>query len=158
MAVIKKLNHKTQVKQNSQADLPYPPLVANRVLALYDAIVGSTAEVNSGAATHTSIQAAHDFVSAGSNVLVLEGTTADSIAVNINKTIRIIGSGNASTCPVPLNFLSGADFCAVELLQITGQITFNSGANSNFVTSCWIPATSTIVDSGSGNYALVIAG
>lgn len=154
MPVIKPLNHKSQVKQYTQADIPFPPSIANRVLALNNVIVGTTGQVNSGIATHTSIQAAHDFVSSGDKITVLEGSFSGD--VNISKTVTIIGEGHGSVISGNLFLNSGAIFCAVELLKVTGNISLAVGANGNFVTRCWLATGSTLSDLGSGNYTNVI--
>ena len=154
MPVIKPLNSKSQIKQNTAADINYPPAVGNRVVALYDAVVGSSVQVNNGAATHTSIQTAHDFVSSGSNILILEGTYTGDL--NISKTIHISGQGHNSVISGNLNFLSGASFCAVELLKVTGNISFAAASNGNFLTQTWLATSSTLSDLGSGNYKVVI--
>ena len=156
MGVIKKLNSKSQVKQATEADLPYPPAIANRVVALYDAVIGSTLQVNAGAATHTSLQAAINFVSSGGNILVLEGTTSDSVQVIVNKTVRITGNGFSSVIPCPLNIETGGNYCAIDLILVNGQITLTSGTTGNFVTRCWVSSGNTVLDLGSGNYTNVI--
>lgn len=154
MPVIKPLNHKSQVKQYTQADIPFPPSIANRVLALNGIIVGSVGQINAGIATHSSVQAAHDYASAGMNILVLQGTfTGD---VNISKTVTIIGEGHGSVISGNLFFNAGASFCAVELLKVTGNISLLAASNGNFVTRCWISTGSTLSDLGSGNYTNVV--
>lgn len=154
MPVIKTLNHKSQVKQHTQADLPYPPAVANKVLALYDAIVGSSGQVNAGIATHTSIQTAHDYVSSGGNILVLQGSFSGDI--NISKTIRITGQGHNSVLNGNLSLNSGASFGALDLLKVTGNITLQAASNGNFLTRVWMATGQTLSDLGSGNYVNVV--
>jgi hypothetical protein len=118
--------------------------------------VGSSLQVTNGAATHTKIQDAHDFVSSGGNILVLEGTTADTATVTISKTIRITGQGHNSVLNHALVLATGSSFGAIDLLKIGGNITLQAGTNGNFLTRCWMQTGSLLSDLGTGNYVNVI--
>lgn len=154
MAVIKPVNHKSQVKQKTQADLAYPPLVANRVQALYDAIVGSSAQVLNGSATHTSIQAAHDYVASGGNILVLKGTYTENVA--ISKTVRIEGQGHSSMLNGTLTFNTGSFYGVFSLIRVGGNISMTALSEGNFLERVWLQAGFTLSDVGTGNYKNVI--
>lgn len=143
MAVIKQLNHKSQVKQSTQADLQYPPLVGNRALAFYDAIVGSSSQLNSGAATHTSIQSAVNSVGVNGNILILKGTYTES--VSLNNAVKIEGQGHGSVLSGSLTV--SASYCDLSSWRVVGNIS--ESGNNNFL-KLW-QASGTFSDTGAAN-------
>lgn len=105
----------------------------NKLTGLYDAIVGSSAQVTAGTATHSSLQAAHDAVAAGSNILVLNNVTLSADAtVTLSKKVSIVGKGNGSVITGILVVGSGAAKSSIDLIKFTGNITFQAGADFCF--------------------------
>lgn len=97
---------------------------SNKLIGLYDAIVGSSAQVTAGTATHSSLQAAHDAVVAGSNILVLNNVTLSG-NTTLTKQLLITGKGIGSVLTGTITFNSGSAGTIVERLKITSTITFN---------------------------------
>lgn len=114
---------------------------------LYDAVVGSSAQVAAGLATHTSIQAAHDSCAAGAKILILQG--AHSGSITINKKIFIEGKGHGSSIEGTVTI--SADYCLIRALRFADNVTLSVGADKNFIRECWIASGKSITDNGSGN-------
>ena len=119
-----------------------------------DLIVGSTAQVNAGAATHTSITSALAAASAGQKILVLAGTYTENITVSLK--VMIEGVGHSSNLNGTMTFDSNSDYSSVKNMRISGNITFNSGADGIFLRDCWQGSSSILTNSGSGNSILMI--
>jgi hypothetical protein len=122
---------------------------------MYQAIVGSAAQVASGAATHTAIQAAHDSISAGQSILVLAGIYIEA-AVTITKQCTIEGQGNQSVLNGNLITTSTATHCKFGKIRVTGNVTVNASSNYNDLSVFWCANTSVVTDSGTSNYILAI--
>lgn len=120
-------------KQFGVVDLSFTQ--TNKLTGLYDAIVGSAAQVSSGAATHSSLQAAHDAVVAGSNILILNNVTLSG-NTTLSKRLMIIGKGPGSNLTGNLIIASGALGSNIKDLKVTGNIAFNAGADKCFMTGC----------------------
>ncbi len=122
---------------------------ADRLLAMYDAVVGSAGEVSSGVATHSTITAAIAAVSAGASIFILDGTFTETVSVN--KQLYIVGKGKASVIDGTLTFTSSSDQSHVKDLRVTGAITFDSGADGNFLVDCFQATGQTVSDQGDFN-------
>jgi len=110
---------------------------SNKLIGLYDAIVGSAAQVTAGTATHSSLQAAHDAVVVGSNILVLNNVTLSG-NTTLSKRLMISGKGPGSVLSGNLTVASGALGSIIKWLKVSGNVTFNSGANKCFMTDCYM--------------------
>jgi hypothetical protein len=109
-----------------------------RLNAAYEAIVGSTANVASGIATHSSLQSAIDALSSGSRILVLAGTYTENVTLSKND-ISIVGKGRTSILNGNLSVSgSGND---IQGLKVGGNLTL-TGSTYCFV-KCWLSSTST---------------
>lgn len=108
----------------------------NKLLALYDAIVGSSAQVTAGIATHSSLQAAHDAVGTGSNILILNNVSLSG-NTTLSKRIMIQGKGGASVLSGNLTVASGAAGSIIKWMKVSGNIVFNAGADRCFMTECY---------------------
>lgn len=113
---------------------------SNKLIGLYDAIVGSAAQVTAGAATHSSLQAAHDAVVAGSNILVLNNVSLSG-NTTLSKRLMIQGKGPGSVLSGNLTINSGALGSVIKWLKVGGDVTFNSGADKCFMTECYLTGT-----------------
>lgn len=120
----------------------------------YDAVVGSAVQFAALQCTHTSIQAAHDAVAAGSKILVLQGTYVENLS--ISKKILIEGKGHSSYVSGTLTMTSSSDYSCIKNLRFGDNITLNSGADGIFLRECWLVNGKTLTDNGSGNSILVI--
>jgi len=149
MAVLKKANSFAQVKQASNADIAAERTALSILVASYDAIVGSTAQVLAGIATNATVQGAIDAVPNEGRILVLAGTYTENLT--INKTVTIEGKGHGSKLNGTTTFQSGADYCLVQGMRFSDTVTFNLGADANFFGNSWLAPTKTVVDGGVAN-------
>lgn len=152
MPIIKTINKKAQVKEPTQADKQESFYIQNRVSALYDAVIGSSLQVNTGAATHTTFASALSSIPVGGKILVLRGTYSES--VTLNNKYMIEGQGSSTTVTGNFTLDSGSDYSIVKYLRFDGNLTLNS--NGNFVRECFQSTGKTITDSGTSNSILVV--
>lgn len=124
--------------------------VSNRVAALYKVVIGSAAQVTSGAATHSTWASGLAACADGDNVLVLVGAWTENITVS-NK-INITGSGYGTVLTGTVTFASGSDDSVFQEIKFTGNLTINSGVNIAQILSFWLGNTSTITDNGTGTF------
>lgn len=120
-----------------------------RVAALYDFVVGSAAQVTSGAATHSTIGAAITAASAGNTILILKGTFTETVTVS--KELHIFGQGRGSVINGTVTFNSSSDYSGMHFLKVTDDITLDSGADGCIVKNIWLASGKTFTDNGSGN-------
>lgn len=106
-----------------------------------DWVVGSSAQVAAGLASHTSISSAISDASSDDKILILEGTYTE--AVTVNKRLMIEGVGNGSFIDGTLTFTSAADRSLVSRVRVGGNVTFNSGADGIFMRECWLVSFTT---------------
>jgi hypothetical protein len=116
---------------------------------IYDAVVGSAAQVAALQATHTSLQAAHDALAAGSKIYVLNGTYTENVV--FTKKMTVEGKGHSAYINGTLTFQDGSDYSFVFGCRWGGNITINTGADGIHFVSNWLISTASISDSGSGN-------
>src|SRR5688572_23007238 len=96
----------------------------------YAATVGSSSQVTSGFATHSTIASAISAVSAPCQIKVLPGTTFTE-TVSINKAVVLVGAGYSSYINGTVTFTSAADNGGLKNMRVSGVITCNSGATKN---------------------------
>lgn len=121
----------------------------------YDAVVGSSAQVASGMATHSSIGSALSAVGVNGIVKVLRGTFVEN--VTISQTQRLIGMGVASQVTGDLSLVS-VDKAYVVGMNFSGDITLDSGTTESMIIESYVELTSDVNDNGSGNYIQLTAG
>lgn len=117
--------------------------------AIYDAIVGSSAQVTAGTATHSTWASAIAAVSAGDTIKILEGSWTENVTVS--KQLNIIGNGYGSYLDGTLTFNSSSDRSKLEAIRMSGDLTLDSGADLISVSDVWFAANKTFVDNGTGN-------
>lgn len=152
MPVIKIINKKAQVKQFTEADTQESPIISNRVVALYDAIIGSTSQVNSGAATHDTFVAAISAIPVGGKILVLRGTYNEIVTLSNNYVIE--GQGHGTTINGLFTLNGGSDYSTIKNLRFSANVVINS--NGNFIRECFQATGLSITDNGTANSILVI--
>ncbi len=123
--------------------------VGSRINSIYDFVIGSTAQVASGVATHDTWAGAIAAASAGDSIKVLEGTWTENVSVD--KQLRIEGNGYGSNLTGSITFTSTADRSYLSLVRASDSVTINSGANLIKVESVWLASGKTFVDNGTGN-------
>jgi hypothetical protein len=131
---------------NSSVD---PRSISSSIKSLFagEAIVGSSGDVSSLRATHTSIQTAIDDVSNGARIFILPGTYVGNVVVN--KRINLYGVGYDSILNGTLSFTTSvADYCILRDIQVTGNLTVSS---SFCFLDFYLLNTATFADVGSSN-------
>lgn len=108
----------------------------NKLNGLYDAIVGSAAQVSSGMATHSTLQAAHDALISGCNILVLNNVVLSGSST-LSKRLMISGKGGGSVLTGSLTLNSGAAGSIIKHLKVVGAVQFNAGADKCFMSECY---------------------
>jgi len=132
--------------------IPADSPTANRVAAMYTAIVGSSGQVSSGAADYTSINTAIAALSAGDTLLILKGTYVENVVVN--KNLNIIGQGYGSSGTVisgTWEFASGSSDSILEKVRITSTFTIDSGVAEISADKFWVPTLASLIINGTGN-------
>jgi uncharacterized protein YhbP (UPF0306 family) len=122
---------------------------------LFDAVIGSAAQVTGGIATHSTFASAIAAVSANGTIRVLPGAWTEN--VNVTKTLTILGSGYGSVVTGTLT-LTAADHCTIKGIQFTGSVTLDSSTDGSIVQECFIGSSSTCTDNGTGNYIELTVG
>lgn len=118
--------------------------------SLYDAIVGSTAQVIATTATHTSLAAALTAFPNG-NILVLdEYATSEAITISGTPLIR----GHGKTTSIAGNVTITGNYATVKNVRFGGNLTISG--NGNFVRECYAAVTSVVSDTGLANSKLII--
>jgi hypothetical protein len=112
-------------------------------------IVGTSAQVDAGLATHSSLQNALNDAGAGSSVVVLRSTLTGSVTWNQSEVL-VKGEGRPTIIDGNLT-ISGSNNLLYNV-KITGNLTVSGNYNS--IRDCWIGGT--ITDSGTLNNFSVI--
>lgn len=124
-------------------------------ISVFDAVVGSAAQVTGGIATHSTLTTAIAAVSANGMIKVLQGAWTESFT--ISKTLNIIGSGQNSVFTGTLS-IAGTNYCVIQGVNFSGNISLDATSSGNQITGCYIGSSATATDSGSGNYIELIQG
>jgi hypothetical protein len=141
-----------QAEQNDQKLLLPADFILSLRLTGYDAIVGSSAQVSAGMATHTSINAAIAAVPVFGSILILRGNYHED--VGLNNVYNIVGQGPATI--ISGNFtLDHSLRSSVSNLSIAGNIYLTSNSQKNFITNVWL-SVGTFLDLGTDNQYTII--
>lgn len=116
-----------------------------KLASLSEAIVGSSAQVTAGVATHTTLTSALAAIVDGGKILVLNNVTITD-GPTINKRCMIEGKGSGSTITGNVTVSSAAARSIIFALRIDGNITFQSGADKCFMTHCYQSASKTFTN------------
>ena len=104
-----------------------------RVNALYDVVVGSAAQVTSGAATHSSIASGLAAMAFGNRMEILQGSFTENVVVSGVNGIEIEGHGFGTVLSGSFT-VSGVSGCTFKNFQFTTDISFTSGSQGNRMT------------------------
>lgn len=125
----------------------------NPLTLAYSAIVGTSDQVISGTATHSTISAAITAISAGQKILILPGIYgAVTDTITVSKQCLIEGFGNSTVINGSIMFTS--NYCKFTNIKVNGNITVSS--NYCDLSTFWTSATSLLTNTGNSNYILGI--
>lgn len=114
----------------------------------YDAVVGSAAQVSSGAATHagaTAVQDACNFAGSGGAVLILKGAGfTGNLSLSFSPSI-IEGQGYGSTIG-SMNLTSSCDNITFNKIRFTDNVVIDNGSQNHILTDFYIDAGKTVTD------------
>lgn len=122
--------------------------------SVYDAVIGSSAQVTAGRATHSTWASAISAVGAGGSILVLPGSWTEN--VSLGKQLKIEGSGYGSYLNGTMTFASSSDNSTVKGARFAGAVTVNSGVSFITFTEAHLDSSSSLVDNGTGDYLQAI--
>jgi hypothetical protein len=109
-------------------------------------IVGSSAQVDAGLATHSSLQDALNSVGFNKRIKVLAETISENVTLSQND-VTIEGDGRGSVLSGDLT-ISGNNV-VIEKMKITGDVIISG--NSNFLDKVWLSNSSNLTDNGENN-------
>lgn len=123
-----------------------------RLLAAYDAVIGSPADVTSGKATHSSLQAAHDALgSSGGRILFPQVTVTENFAWS-NADVMIEGKGAKSILAGNLTMTSVRN--VATYFRVNGDI--HLGASDDSFVKLFKNVAGTFTAGGAGNDEAII--
>lgn len=151
MPITKAANSHANVKQSTSADSQGSAQALSRLIAIYDAVVGSSLQVSSGVATHTSLQAAVNYVTGlgGGSIYVLNVTLTENVTIS---TTGITVSGKGHTAMLNGNLTVSANYNDVSGIRVSGNIGVSG--NNNYL-RMWMSSTSTFSDTGLANSSTI---
>jgi hypothetical protein len=145
MAITKIANPNANVKQLTNADIPSGQLAFNQLQSIYDAIVGSSADVANGVATYSSIQSAVNALPSGGNIFLLGETFTENVTISGN-SYRISCKGHNSYLNGTLT-VSG-NYNDMDGFRVGGNISVSG--NNNYLRN-WLVTGFTFSDTGTAN-------
>lgn len=125
---------------------------AARNAAVYDAVIGSAAQVTSGAATHSVVSDAINAAPSQGQILILRGTYI--VNWSTNKPLKIVGQGSGTIIQGSFTLAAGSSYSTVEGIRITGAIAVAS--DGNVFRNCFQATGQSITDTGAANSLLII--
>jgi hypothetical protein len=117
----------------------------SKIAAMYDAIVGTSAQVAAGVATHSTLAAAIASVPAGGKILLLKGTLTENVIINQNVAIEGQGYGTVVNGTFTMN--AGANYSTIKNLKFGGNITLN--ATGCYIQECFKAVAATLTEAAS---------
>lgn len=126
----------------------------NPLLAQYNVIVGSAAQVTAGTAT-TSTFASYTQAD-GDRVLVLPGYTTNE-SWTITKKLFISGLGYGSQIQGAVTFNSGSSYSLIKGISTLNNITLALGVSGVYAEDVWFSGTNTFVDNNTSPSNLLFA-
>ena len=125
---------------------------ARLILQLADAVVGSSTDVANGAATHTSVQTAINYVSSvlGYGKIIVLDSIPFVENISIPTEIFVEGLGHKAYIQGSITF--NGNYSLVKFLRHQ-TVAFAGGTDGNRITDTWMTTGGTVTNSGgAGNY------
>lgn len=116
----------------------------SNTLLLYNAVLGSSAQVTSGLATQASWSTVLTAVTAGSTIYARAGIFPEQLIIDKEVNIQCAGRGTVISNGVV--FTSAASYARLSNCKVGGNITIASGASAIFIDKVWLASGKTITD------------
>jgi len=132
---------------------PYSNLAFVTMLTSDDLIVGSTAQVAAGKATHSTLSTAISEAISGNTIYILEldAPITEGATITLNKRLNIMGKGNGSEISDNFIMASTASKSLIKNVRFGQDLTIQASCNNSIVTECWADSSSVFIDSGTDN-------
>lgn len=121
----------------------------------YDCVVGTSAQVLAGSATHSTIASAISACPANGTVYVLRGSYTENVTVSA--TINLVGAGYGTAVTGNLSLVA-TDHATVSGMRFSGNVTLDASSDGNQIVNSYVSNTSVVTDNGTGNYIELIQG
>lgn len=124
--------------------------------SVWDAIVGSAAEVTAGRATHSDFDTAVSAIDSGDSVFVLPGT--HSCGGALPWTVHIRGAGRGSVLDCAITVAATQSHSWISGIKFTDNVTIATGSGGNVLNPVWYSADKGTINTGdaSGNANYII--
>lgn len=124
--------------------------------AVWDAILGSAAEVLANKATHSTLSSALDATASGDSLLILPGTHTAGITLPHSMYIKC--QGNATILDGTLTIDATNDHNWITGCKLTDNITIATGSRGNVINPVWFVDGKGVVNAGdaSGNANYIV--
>ena len=132
---------------------PFANLASVSLITEGEYVVGSTAQVTAGKATHYALSAALLDANAGDTIYILEldNPITESADITLNKRLNIIGKGNGSNISDNFVLTSTASKSLIKNVRFGKDLTVQADCNNLIVTDCWADSGSAFSDNGTNN-------
>jgi len=121
----------------------------------FDVVVGSPAQVFNGDADFSSIQSAHDAMTANQVMKILPGTFAENPV--FTKALGVVGSGRGTLISGTWAFNSGSSNGFVTRLKFGDNVTVNSAVTGLYIDAVWVATGKTITDGAAPQNNYIVA-
>jgi hypothetical protein len=117
------------------------------IAGLQEVTAGTAAQVTSGQAQYSSIQAAHDALTASGGLIRLIGTVPAENLIISKPNVMIKGKGRSTAIQgTVLISITTADYCIIKQCRITDNVTMSS--NKSYVREVWLAPGKTVTITG----------
>jgi hypothetical protein len=124
-----------------------PIKLSTQLYESFDSIVGSSAQVTAGLATHSTVASGIASLSSGGSILILPGTYNENIT--LTQKVFLQGKGNISNINGTLTMNAGSDLSIIKCVRFGDNVTLNS--NGSFFRENFLASGKTVTDAGTAN-------
>jgi len=137
---------------------PYSNLAFVTMISDGELIVGSTAQVSAGIATHASLTDAISDAAEGNTIFILDldSPITEGSTITLNKRVNIVGKGNGSNITDDFIMSSTASKSLIKNVRFDQDITVQTNCNNIIMTDCWASSTSNYIDNGTNNLITIL--
>lgn len=137
---------------------PFENLAFVTMIANGELIVGSSDQVDSGSATHTTLSEAIFDAVEGDTIFILDldSPITEGSAITLNKRVNIIGRGNGSIISDDFIIDSTGSKSLIKQVNFGQDILVQTNGNNIIMTDCWASPTSSLTDNGTNNLITIL--